>query len=64
MSNWFNRQQQKSRYNFSIVGDLFIDGQENKEVERYEAEEKLIGILPTQEGLRINDYKIEPHSSL
>lgn len=64
MPNWFKKKLLKSRYTFSIEGDIFVEEEEDKAVENYNAEEKLIGILPTQEGLRINNYKVEPYSSI
>jgi len=64
MPNWFNRKKQAklARYSFSAEGDIFITEQEDKEKERYEAEEKFIGSLPNQDGIRINNYNITLYS--
>lgn len=65
MPNWFNRnlQPQQSRYEFSASGDIFVEEQENKEIERQEAEEK-INDFSSIGGVRINSYKVEPYSSI
>jgi len=70
--NWYKRQLSdkdkkqilKSRYSFSIEGDIFVDEEENKELEKYNAEESLIGKLPIQDGVRINNYNITPYKSI
>ena len=60
--NWFKRNKPKTRFSFSIEGDIFVDDQNNPEIERYQAEEQLIGFIPASgEGIKINDYKIEPY---
>ena len=67
MPNWFSRQQERkkeSRYSFSIYGDIFIPQQDNKENEKYNAQEILIGSLPTEDNIKINNYEIEPHRSV
>ena len=68
MPNWYKKQMpksiSKSRYSFSIEGDIFVDEDENKEFERYNAEEHLIGKLPTGEGIRVNDYNISVYKTI
>jgi len=68
MPNWFKRTQQhrieRSRYIFTINGDIFIPSQENKEEEKREAEELITTMLPDGNGVRTNNYNVEPYESL
>ena len=64
MPNWFNKQLPKSRYTFSIEGDIFVEGEENKEIERNSAEDRLTGSLPSGEGIRVNNYEVIPYKSI
>ena len=65
MPNWFNRnlQPQQSRYDFSASGDIFVGEQENKELEKQEVEGK-IDNFSSIDGVRVNQYNIEPHTAL
>lgn len=64
MPNWFNKQLPKSRYTFSVEGDVFIDEEENKELEKNNAEDILIGKLPSGDGIRVNNYNVIPYRSI
>lgn len=63
--NWFNRSQlgSKSRYSFSISGDVFVEEQEDKEQEKMVAQELLTRLMHNTEvsGVRINSYNVEPY---
>ena len=64
MANWFNKQLPKSRYTFSIEGDIFVREEENKEIEKNNAEEHLSRNLPTGDGIRVNSYNVIPYKSI
>jgi hypothetical protein len=59
MPNWFKRQlpdneEQKSRYTFSINGDIFVEkGAEG-------TEERLINSLENIGGVRVNSCDVQP----
>jgi len=69
MVDWYNKQLQrqkqqvKSRYSFSIEGDVFVEEQDNKEAEKQNVENKTIGKLSAEHGIRVNNYNIEPYKS-
>jgi len=64
MPNWFNKQLPKSRYIFSIEGDIFIEKEEDRELERYNVEERLKNKLPNGDGIRVNGYNVSPYKSI
>ena len=64
MPNWFKKQLPKSRYTFTIEGDIFVEEEENKEVEGYNVEERIKGSLPTGDGIRVNNYNVRPYESM
>ena len=63
MPNWYNRQLPKSRYTFSMEGDIFVAEQEDKALEQKEAEGKIKEFASVR-GTRINSYEVEPYSSI
>ena len=67
MPNWFSRldrNNSKSRYTFSAYGDIFVPEDEDKEQEKQNAEENLIRKLSNGDGIRVNNYEIEPYKSV
>ena len=68
MPNWFDKQlnknkETKSRYSFSVYGDIFVQEQDDKEQEKQQAEQVLIKKLPSGDGVRSNNHEVNPFES-
>jgi len=65
MPNWWKKQlpneAPKSRYTFSVEGDIFIGEEGNAEIEGQSAEERITGALAGGEGIRVNSLNVTPY---